>query len=334
MERYKVSIIIPVYNAEKYIFQCLDSIISQTYRELEIILVDDGSKDYSLDICRQFEQRDKRISVLLNKHNLGVSKAKNKALDLVKGEYVMFLDADDYVKEDFVEQMVNALNSADIVACGYMKVGAEIKQFHLSEQGKLDKDTFYFHTLCSNLIGVYCTNKLFRRELIENIRFCEDLSIGEDMLFLAQYLRLCNNFQYIPQCLYVYRTNEHSVMRISYSTRKFNKSLLNNLTAALEMQTIMQKEEDIIQQYVSYRIIRICVWCMFQMIVCREYHAHIGASLKINIQNHKNKVRRFRYGTSSQKLMYRLIGICPIAAYYVGLLYFTLLPQNISKYTV
>ena len=109
-EQYLVSIIVPVYNIEKYILECIQSLVNQTYTNLQIILVDDGSKDNSGIICDEWAAKDQRIEVI-HKVNGGLSDARNAGLDKVKGEYIFFVDGDDYVLDDFVESIMNAADS-------------------------------------------------------------------------------------------------------------------------------------------------------------------------------------------------------------------------------
>lgn len=113
-----ISVVVPIYNVEKYIEKCIDSIINQTYTNLEIILVDDGSPDKCGKICDEYAKRDKRIKVI-HKENGGVSSARNIGLDNLNGEYVTFIDADDYISNNYCEELLNALKTenADCVAC-------------------------------------------------------------------------------------------------------------------------------------------------------------------------------------------------------------------------
>ena len=118
-----VSIIIPVYNTEKYLSKCLESVINQTYKNLEIILINDGSTDKSKEICESFAKKDKRIQIL-NKENSGVSSARNHGMRLAKGQYIAFIDGDDYAEENYIEELLKNLKQteSDCVLCGYNRV--------------------------------------------------------------------------------------------------------------------------------------------------------------------------------------------------------------------
>ena len=110
----KISIIVPVYNAEKYIGTCIDSILKQTYQNFELLLINDGSSDNSLEVLNQYSKKDKRIRVIDQK-NIGVAKTRNKGIQLARGEYIAFIDNDDYIDEDYLEQFMNVCNNQDIV---------------------------------------------------------------------------------------------------------------------------------------------------------------------------------------------------------------------------
>ena len=123
MENQLISIIVPIYNVEKYLKQCIESIISQTYRNIEIILVDDGSPDNCGKICDEYSQKDKRI-IVLHKENGGLSDARNKGIDIAKGDYLTFVDSDDFVNIDYIEKLYNSIkfNNTKLAQCGISKV--------------------------------------------------------------------------------------------------------------------------------------------------------------------------------------------------------------------
>ena len=123
MESRKVSIIVPVYNVEQYIGECLDSILKQTYDNLEVILVEDCSTDNTLSLCQRYAKTDARIKLLRNEKNAGVSFSRNRALEVATGDYIGMIDSDDWIEADYIERMVTALEEtgADTCACGYVK---------------------------------------------------------------------------------------------------------------------------------------------------------------------------------------------------------------------
>lgn len=205
-----VSIIIPVYNAKKYLSNTLDSVVKQTYKNLEIILVNDGSTDNSKDICESYAKIDKRIKVI-NKENGGVSSARNYGLALAKGEYISFVDSDDFLFEDMIETLVNDIQNtnAEIAVCGYWHVTEEeyrniinrIKTEELTKLEVLYNPINYFY---SKTLMPFMWNKIFDRRLIEKIRFDETINYGEDYLFCALAYMKANKACYRTDKKYFY----------------------------------------------------------------------------------------------------------------------------------
>ena len=185
MKEELISIIVPVYNVEKYIEKCLDSIINQTYTNLEIILVDDGSKDRSGEICDIYQKKDKRIKVIHNT-NSGVSKTRNCGLNEANGKYICFADADDYLMEDYVEYLYNLIkeNDAQISLTTQMFSNFDsIQEKNITTNILNAEDTTVRILNYKIPIGVY--SKLFDADLIKNnnIKFKEELFMGEGFNF-------------------------------------------------------------------------------------------------------------------------------------------------------
>lgn len=223
-----ISIIIPVYNAEKYLEKCIDSIIKQTYSSLEIILINDGSSDRSLQICNRYLKYDKRIMVI-NKKNEGVSIARNKGIEIAKGKWISFIDADDWIEPEMYENMISKSKNEelDVVICNcYINKGNnEEKNKFLSSQDRIyNKDDiiiFQQKFLCKGIkkykpyvwgIGApWC--KLYSSKLLKdnNIRFVPGLTRNEDGLFNLYVFEYARKLLYIPQCLYHYRILSNSL---------------------------------------------------------------------------------------------------------------------------
>lgn len=190
-----ISVIVPIYNVEKYLKKCVDSIINQTYRNLEIILVDDGSTDYSGIICDKYLEIDTRIKVIHLK-NSGVSSARNKGIEAASGDYIIFCDSDDYIKETLCEDLKNIIldNKNSFVICGYEIHNERLKKrykilFDYNQEKSFLKNKEFFELYEKNLFN-YPWNKIFDKNIIlkNNIRFDTTLSLGEDMLFNLEYL--------------------------------------------------------------------------------------------------------------------------------------------------
>lgn len=218
-----VSIIIPVYNTERHLEKCLDSIRSQTYSALEILLIDDGSKDTSGIICDQYSEADSRIKVY-HVNNVGQSAARNIALQYVKGEYVAFCDSDDYIELDMIEKMITAAQSqqADIVVCGYVREeenGRELKKYSPKTSGRccLNGKETAVEVLKDISFFSFLWDKLFRTEIIENFR----LPVGkifEDVATVFELVSKANRVAIVHDTLYHYV--EHDVSTIKVFTKK------------------------------------------------------------------------------------------------------------------
>ena len=214
----KVSIIIPVYNAIEYLKACIDSVLQQTYQNLEVILVDDGSTDGSGEICDSYAQSDERVQVI-HQENQGVSIARNTGLTQVKGDYVQFVDSDDWLDPNMTEILVEEMKAeVDLVVCGfyeqnleYAKVSAPADPKGIYDRnlylGRITQNPYSFH------YGVLW-NKLFRTELLKKqVQFQEAMDFGEDFIFNLKYLKHVRKIAVLDQPLYYYvRYNTGSLM--------------------------------------------------------------------------------------------------------------------------
>lgn len=217
-----ISIIVPVYNAEKQIKKCIESLISQTYYDIEIILVDDGSKDSSLAICDDFAVLDNRVRVF-HKANGGVSSARNYGLAEAKAKYIQFVDSDDHLEPDACKKLLEEIEYAktELVVCGYFKHTPNetrsiiYKGKTYDEFVDLERD---FINLYPKLFFNYIWNKLYIREKI-TFRFDEEVSYGEDFIFNMNYLKNINRISVIEAPLYHYYFMDNS-LATSYNSKK------------------------------------------------------------------------------------------------------------------
>ncbi len=218
-----ISIIVPVYNSEKYLERCLKSIIKQTYKELEIILIDDGSTDMSNQICKDYMKLDNRIKLITTK-NMGVSNARNLGLDVAKGEYISFIDSDDKVDERFIEKMYYFCEKYKTeLACVNMNYyfGNNVTKPLKIKGGIIDKNEYYKQLIC-NIKGFVC-NKLYHKSLINNIRFDTNISVCEDLLFNIKIAKYINKVCVINEFLYDYYQNSTSTYNGEYNSKKITE---------------------------------------------------------------------------------------------------------------
>ena len=201
-----VSIIIPVFNAENYLNRCIRSVLSQSFNNFELILVDDGSTDRSSDICDGYEVEDERIHVI-HQANAGVSAARNRGIESAKGEYISFIDADDWVERDMYESLFNEAreNGADYVYCDYYqeKGGCSIVQKTVNCVPNDCNATIQNH-ISTWFVSAWMS--IIRRDIIiaNHIRFNTDLAYNEDFNFIAKYLVFAHRISKVDRALYHY----------------------------------------------------------------------------------------------------------------------------------
>ena len=227
MEQY-ISVVIPVYNAEKYLPTCMDSLLKQTYRKLEIILVDDGSTDGSLSLCRTYEQADHRVLVI-HQENQGVSAARNAGIQRASGEYISFIDSDDYVKPDYFQRLHQDITeyAADMVCCDYIEIlnGCESLDYnHKVNKSRLLDSQEVYTSIANGVEGYWsCVwGKLIRTSLARKNRFSTELRYGEDQLYMYG-LFLHQPVVYLDtyQGYYYYRNEDSATMRVGeYNVKK------------------------------------------------------------------------------------------------------------------
>ena len=212
-----ISIIVPIYNVENYLRQCLDSIMNQTYQNFECLLINDGSPDNSADICREYVSKDSRFRYF-EKENGGVSSARNLGIECSGGAYITFIDSDDWVDSDYLEVLYNALidENADISVSTYKKFHMADKCWYVhSFQREYEKRVFTNQELIDEFIALdtfdysyrFVCGKLVRKCLLDKIAFNEKTSLGEDMEFWLKLYLISNKIVYVNRDSYVYRVD-------------------------------------------------------------------------------------------------------------------------------
>lgn len=248
MKNNLISVIIPVYNVEKYLERCIDSVINQTYSNLEIILIDDGSTDKSSMICDKYKNIDKRI-VAIHQKNCGVSIARNNALNIAKGDYVTFIDSDDYIKHDMIETLLNELieNNLSYVACGYAVEKNNIKDVIAPTENRLfvngyeALENFFeqnnFEMNMATVWGVY------NMDVFKCIKFKNDIYF-EDFEIMPYILSNCKKIMYLAYTGYIYFYNPDSITNGRNETHR-KKLYLDSIDILEEHLDFYKKNEQL-----------------------------------------------------------------------------------------
>ncbi len=249
MEEKKISIIVPIYNTKEYLDECMISLTNQTYSNIEIVIVDDGSTDGSEEVYNKYAKNDARIKVIRQK-NMGVAKARKNAMAYVTGEYLAFVDSDDFIELDYYEKVVAVAEDFDLVTYGYyMDYGKDIKCYDVISKGEYKTEAemqnlianmiYYKDTLDMGLTG-YIWNKLFRVDIAKNVfeEINEDVFISEDADFLYRYILKSKSVLITDICGYHYRVRSNSAV---HSVNE--KYLININTLYLSLKEVFEKSQ-------------------------------------------------------------------------------------------
>lgn len=222
-EKTLVSVVVPVYNAEKYLRRCIDSILAQTHQKLELILVDDGSSDSSGAICDEYAQKDSRVTVI-HQENAGASTARNAGVGRAKGEYLFFVDSDDWVEQEHIALLLPVGNE-DLVYCGYnlFSYGTKISESSFATEVFIKEQ---WHSNFSEFWNTYTAWSVWRgcykTKIIQNnyLKFDVNMTVGEDEQFNLQYFARCQSVRFSGACTYNYETgNDASTLHRYHSNR-------------------------------------------------------------------------------------------------------------------
>ena len=261
MDEKLVSVIIPAYNIEDYIGRCLDSIISQTYKNLEIIVVDDGSRDHTGEILDNYAKKDRRIKVI-HKENGGVSSARNKGIEAAEGDYIGFIDGDDLIESEMYKTLVDLLEeeNADISHCGYQMVFPDrVDYYHNTGKKKIQTTEEGLKDLLSGeMIEPGLVNKLYKKELIKNCRLDETVKINEDLLMNYQLFKLSQKSVY------------YDITPYSYMIRSSSATGANSLITKREdaLRVLNQIKDDCINNNLLSNIYKRYIYLL--MAICRD----------------------------------------------------------------
>lgn len=251
-----ISIIVPVYNVENYLKKCLDSLLSQTYQNLEIIAVDDGSPDNCGVILDEYAKKDDRVKVI-HKENGGVSSARNVGLDNANGEYVIMVDSDDYVSCDFISSLYNNLveYNTDISVCNYFQLDEDEEPKNLMEEKFILMDkmkmisVMLFHYPFTGSLW----NKLIKADLVRNVRFNVKLKHFEDYDFLYRVFKKADSLIFTYKQMYFYVNRQGSVARSNFSIHQAVRiDVINNIYEDIKQNYPQIEEEGFLSKVKNY----------------------------------------------------------------------------------
>lgn len=308
-----ISIIMPVYKVEKYIRKSLDCVVNQTYKNIEIILVDDGSPDNCPAICDEYAVKDSRVKVI-HKSNGGIGSARNKGMDIATGDYLIIFDPDDYVSLDTCEKAVCAAvkNDADIVVFNYRKIdeaGNAVKKVKRvnpiilpSKETELTSSELFemIVSVDSEVCG-FTWNKLIKREKIKDLYYIEERIASEDLLFMQRVPERLEKIVYIPDELYFYILHQSSAS---------NKVSVTDVTEMQVRDEIMMTAKKSFPEHMD-----MCLFSMaeisFQVIKrVRTNKVSVKKCSKI-MRKHMGRIMRCKRISLKQKIFYVLCSICP-----------------------
>ena len=332
----RTSVIIPVYNAERYLSRCLDSLIDQTASDYEIILVNDGSDDESEKICRNYAECHPELITYKEKQNGGVSSARNFGIELASGEAILFCDADDYVENTYVQKMSKMLEECKFAACAYFRERGGAQSIYSAKSEIKTVKEAAFEILCTPDVSGAVWNKGFLKSQIGNLRFRENLSIGEDMLFCMEYMFHAGKPMYLNEPLYHYCWNESSALQKQYSQRRVQPRVNNNLESAEYIWRLVSEESggQELLPYAAYRQVRSSMWVFFQYALCGDYAPQVMKRVQSNCKKYYKLYKCVNYGSFAQKILINLIRISPRCTCSLLHLACRLMPRLMDRYLV
>lgn len=276
-----VSVIVPVYNVENFICECIDSILNQTYNYLEIILIDDGSKDRSGELCDKYANIDNRVTVI-HKKNGGLSDARNYGLNIASGDFVSFIDSDDYVDNNYIEELLMAIvsNNSDIAVAAIQHFNEKrmLNKRKIETECSLSKDEAIKELFYSKNISNSVCNKLFKRHLFDNIRFPIN-KLYEDEYVTYKLFHLAQKVSFVNKVSYYYRFNAKSITH-----SKFSEKELDRVYASIEKIDFCKRYYPSYVSLVQCYLVYDCISAIIKMDKYdKNYDSIIGASIRNNL---------------------------------------------------
>lgn len=252
-----ISIIVPVYNAEKSIRRCIESVLTQTMKNWELLLINDGSIDNSKEICSFYENKDTRIK-LINKNNSGVSDTRNLGVDLSEGEYITFLDADDWIEHDMLEIMLSNIKKLDVsillMPTYRDQKNISVNNFISTRKNIFTKKEIQLEFFKQDLFTYSVWGKLYKKNILKDIRFDKCIQIGEDMLYLWKALNSVDKIGYISFCKYHYDLNMSQTVTSSFKKRWFFPTRLAE-NFYIEVKDISKEHEILSRLFIIFHLV-------------------------------------------------------------------------------
>lgn len=285
MNKPLVSILIPVYNTEGFLPKCLDSIVNQTYSNLQVVIIDDGSKDASLCIAQKYAKQYPYIEVY-HQENQGIASTRNNLLDKAKGDYVLFVDSDDWCELDMVDFLINKAiaNKADMVTCSMVKNNETfVSNIFLEEIWDREKAVLEF--LRHKIFNGSLCNKLIKTSLLHNLRFHCGIFYGEDALFLWKVLQSVDSIVVTNKILYHYRMNNNSLSHLSWTPDKKG-------TSKFVWKKITEETEKRWPQYIDIVKVRAALEDMWALYYASASAYHYDDNIKVRQRSIRNNLGR------------------------------------------
>lgn len=310
-----ISVIIPVYNVEKYLKECLDSITDQTYKNIEIVIIDDGSKDNSGIICDEYARRDNRIKII-HKENEGVSIARNIGIGCARGKYITFIDSDDFVENNYIEMLYKHCkeSNADLSICGVIDVREGNKIRESKKVNKIiDGKEALKELLDEKYFSCVIWAKMFKTNIIKNYEFNPETKIAEDLEMLYKLLPTLDRVVIdTKNKLYFFRERENSAI-----SDTFNINHLTEIDISNNIVNYVSKNFPEIEKYAIKRYIRVNMSYILKLLKQDEIDDVILNSLRANIIKYK-KEAYYRFSIKRKILLFNIIHNLKLLKYLIG----------------
>lgn len=307
-----VSVLMPIYNVEKYLAECIESVLAQTYSNFELILVDDGSPDKCPQIVDEFAEKDHRV-VAVHQNNAGVDTARNNAIKHAKGKYIAFIDSDDGYEPKYLETLVNEAenNDCQLVTCSFIPFGVpNPPKFKVIPEQIANRDTAAEYLLGYNSVNGYVWNKLFQKEIIEknNLWFEDGYWACDDVLFAGNYLYHCTKVKILEAPLYRYRQVATGANRVRYSGVPFQKKWMSSFKVTEHFRKLYKSEK--VTHACNLHEVREA-GIVLRAMAASNYRGEEHKQLMGIVKKYKSEFLRDKNSSYFQKLSVALTGISP-----------------------